>query len=71
MLKKGDKIDYLGILFGSSSLTIKLSLLPWQRSAHRLPLHQALTAGTTLLCISIQIDLHVAVDCAASEISVG
>ncbi len=75
MLNKGVKIDYLSILFGSAnkntSLRIKLSLLPWQRSTHRLPLRQALTAGTTLLCISIQIDLHVVADCAASEISVG
>ncbi len=46
MLKKDDKKDYLSILFGStnknSSLRIKLSLLPWQRSAHRLLLQQAL-----------------------------
>ncbi len=44
MLKKGDKIDYLSILFGSAnkntSLRIKLSLLPWQRSTHRLQLRQ-------------------------------
>ncbi len=68
MLKKVDKIK--SILFGSanknSSFRNKLSLLPWQRSAHRLPLRQALTAGTTLLCIGIQIDLHVAADCAAN-----
>ncbi len=73
--KKGDKIDYSSILFCSanknSSLRIKLSLLPWQRSAHKLPLRQALTAGTTLLCISTQTDVHAAVACEASEISVG
>ncbi len=36
MLKKGDEIDYLSILFGSanknSSLRIKLSLLPLQHT---------------------------------------